>query len=134
MSSKNPSAVELVVRDWLIELGPIFRPIIEEVADSLAPLVAEQCLGQLKDRLAGMLTRDELLTRIEHVLREAVSFIEADQCESPPAWIEESGHIRFLLRETINQIHAYRGCKASLAKHVVAGQAGADRGGEGGAE
>lgn len=134
MGSTNPSAVELVIRDWLVELGPIFQPIIEEVADSLAPLVAEQALSQLKDRLAGMLTRDELLDQVELVMRDAVRFIESEQSLLSPESLDASFQVRSSLRETINRIHAYRGCKKKAFRGVSFELAGADRGGEGGAE
>jgi predicted RNA-binding Zn ribbon-like protein len=79
MASKYPATIELVMREWLGERSYLFSAIFDQVALELAPIVAEQVVADLKERLFGKLTRDELLDQIDQLLADLQRWHESDQ-------------------------------------------------------
>lgn len=115
MQSKTETVVERVTRDWLECKLWLFRPILDQLATEMAPIVAEQAMADLRERLYGKPTRDELLDQVEALLLDLQRWHETDQYDEGLKLEDAEHSLCSRIRHALNQLYHHRTAQRAKA-------------------
>lgn len=131
MTAKLPNnAVKAIVREWLISKNAIFDKLLHEVADQIAPIVAQESLNSMFDMLYGG-SREEAFLGLYRACVEVLDIMDEVCYEDDVVWTELRKNQQTRIRHVVNMAQLWIGHTAQ--RPVLNAETAPDDGGNEGA-